>query len=236
MVRRALVGAVVALASAAGAAAGGPTDLYNAGEPKEVAQRTESVYWLDGRDLRGGTTYQATSFPLKITFRATDALWNGVQARSGRFRFIQLTHKYAFNAQGKVAVWGHGLMTLEAGVGKTGSVRATVSRLHSTARIEAGPLTGVRIGGFRGMSFDAEVVGTEAGEEGIPFIPFTRDARPGGDHKFVRKGERLRIIVIGVRGKTVVVYLESVDERPERSFPVFTRIANRLLSTMTFPR
>lgn len=57
------------------------------------------------------------------------------------FRFVVLIHKYMHDARGKVSVWGRGGMTLEAGVGKTGSVAATVKRLHSTPRIEARQIT-----------------------------------------------------------------------------------------------
>ena len=62
------------------------------------------------------------------------------------------------------------------------------------------------------------------------------------DYKFAGKGQLFRIYVIGVHGRTVVIYLESTyDDAPNRrhppteSFPTFVPYAQRLLAGMTFP-
>ena len=232
-----LVFAFVALASVAGVSAAAPVDLYNAGPGTESVQAFGGV---DVKDLKRGTVYRASTFPVDIAVRPPDALWKGGQAQRETFRFVVFQHKYARDAQGRVSVWGNGEIALSAGVGRTGSVAATVKRLRATRHTEAGEPSGVRVGGFSGVNFDTEVVGTDPGEAGTTFIPFTRvlpaGVRPGRDHMFVRKGQRLRIAVIGVRGKTVVIYIQPASERLDRTFPAFVRAANRLLSTMTFPR
>ena len=63
------------------------------------------------------------------------------------------------------------------------------------------------------------------------------------DHKFAGEGQLFRIMVISVRGKTVVIYLESsfADSStrkypPTTTFPTFVPFAQKLLATMTFPR
>ena len=90
----------------------------------------------------------------------------------------------------------------------------------------------VRVAGFAGQQFDATVTGAEPGEQGEAFVPFSGDPRPGGDHMFVLKGEKLRIIVVGVGGKTVVIYEQPSRDNLTKTFPAFTGAAKRLLATM----
>jgi hypothetical protein len=59
------------------------------------------------------------------------------------------------------------------------------------------------------------------------------------DVKFAGKGQLLRITVLDVRGKTVVIYVESVfaDQPrfpPSKLFPTFLPYARQMLSGMTF--
>jgi hypothetical protein len=236
-----LITGFVALVLAAGVSAAAPVDLYDAGPGRESVQLFGGVDV--GTDLKRGTVYRASTFPVDIAVRPPDALWKGGQGQRETFRFVVLQHKLTRDAQGRVSVWGSGEIALSAGVGRTGSVAATVKRLRATRHTEAGEPSSVRVGGFSGVSFDTEVVGTDPGYEkpGTVFIPFTRVlpvgvVRPGRDHLFAREGQRLRIAVIGVRGKTVVIYIQPSDERLDRTFPAFVRSANRLLSTMKFPR
>jgi hypothetical protein len=63
------------------------------------------------------------------------------------------------------------------------------------------------------------------------------------DYKFAGKGQLFRIMVIGVRGKTVVIYVESSfsdsttrKHPPTETFPTFLPYAQKLLSMLTFPR
>ena len=233
MACRAFVLAVAALAAAASAGASGPTDLHDAGPGTETVLAFGAG---DPQDLARGTLYGASTFPVHVTVRPPDALWLGGQTQRGKFRFVVFQHKYGRDAQGHVAVWGGGEVWLEAGIGRTGSVAATVKRLRATPHIEADEPSNVRVAGFSGVSFDVTVTGTEPGETGQAFIPFSGNPKPGGDHMFVRKGQRLRIAVIGVRGKTAVIYIQPSWERLDRTFPAFVRSANRLLPTLRFPR
>lgn len=223
--------------------AASPVDLRDGGD------LDESVGQADGRPLLRGVTYRASRFPLAIRLRPPDGLWEGVQVHSGRFTFVSLLHKRV----GDVPLNGRGVMTLEAGRGPTRSVAATIQSLHSTRGLTAGPITPVRLAGFSGKSFDATIVGAESGDPGIALAPFTRNVHCGWcnvtlrgetrDYKFAGTGQLFRIMVIGVRGKTVVIYLESMyDESanrrypPAKVFPTFLPFAQRLLSTLAFPR
>jgi hypothetical protein len=60
------------------------------------------------------------------------------------------------------------------------------------------------------------------------------------DVKFAGKGQLFRIIVIDVRGKTVVIYVESgyADQPrfpPAKTFPTFSPYAQQMLASLRFP-
>jgi hypothetical protein len=232
-----------ALVALAGASASGPVDIYDGGDPHE------SIGQGDTKPLSRGVTYKASKFPLTVHVRPPDALWEGVQRHSGKYRFVQLQHMKT----GNVPLHGRGFLTLEAGTGGTGSVAATIRQLHSTPNLDVSPIKPVRVAGFSGKSFDATVVGTESGDNGVALTPFTAPRRCGWctktmhgetlDNKFAGKGQLFRIMVIGVRGKTVVIYLESSfalssngSHTPTETFPTFLPYAQKLLSTLAFPR
>jgi hypothetical protein len=229
--RIALLGFVAALATlawAAGVSAAAPVDLFNDGE------RTESVRagGVNVHDLKRGALYGASTFPLKLTARPPDALWLGGQTQAGTYRFGVSQHKSLRNAQGKVSVWGSGEVAVETGTGKTGSVAQVLKNLRSTPQISVTAPVSVRVAGYGGQQFDATITGAEPGEHGEAFVPFSGDPRPVRDHMFVLKGEKLRIIVVGVRGKTVVIYEQPSMDRLEKTFPAFTGAAKRLLATL----
>ena len=229
--RIALLGFVATFATlawVAGVSAAAPVDLFNDGE------RTESVGAFDVGvgALKRGTLYGASTFPLKLTARPPDPLWLGGQTQAGTYRFVVFQHKYLRNAQGKVAVWGSGEVALETGMGKTGSVAQVLENLRSTPKTSVTAPVSVRVAGYSGQQFDATVTGTEPGQNGEAFVPFSGNPRPGGDHMFVRKGWKLRIIVVGVRGKTVVIYEQPSIDKLEKTFPAFTGAAKRLLATL----
>ena len=100
---------------------------------------------------------------------------------------------------------------------------------------------------------NATIAGRDPGNRGIALAPFTiqrscgfcEDTRHGEtqDYKFAGDGQLFRIMVISVRGKTVVIYLESSFSDssnrkypPTKTFPTFIPFAQKLLATMTFPR
>src|SRR5262249_29369823 len=114
------------------------------------------------------------------------------------------------------------------------SVAATVAQLRAgapTATYQA--TTPVRLAGFAGSEFDGEVTGKS--HVFVPFTPLRVGAAafyPDGyefDH-----GEVFRIVVLDVRGRTVVLLLENAA-LPADQFPAFLTAANGLLHSLTFP-
>jgi len=222
---------------AAIAAAVGPPDLWNNHENG------------DSKPLTSGVNYHASLFPLAITVRPTDGLWEGAQylrtsgihegeQRKGRkVAFISLLHKYAHNAQGKISNWGRGTITLEAGFTRGGSVQATMGRLR--ARPDdfqtVSDVTPVHIAGFNGLSYDGRLKnGAGSFHRFVPFsssdgsVPTTDSRKLEANYG---KGEAFRIIVLNVRGTVVAIYLDS-ETAPADKFPLFLGFANRLLSTV----
>jgi hypothetical protein len=187
-----------------------------------------------------------------MRIRPPDARWEGVQLQSRTFRFVQFNHVRARNVASSD---GTGLVTLEGRAGRTGSVATTIQKLHATPKIEAGRITPARVAGFAGKSFDATVVGFDSGHydpnaaKGISLAPFTTNRHCGyctatmhgetQDFKFEAKGELFRVVVIDVRGKTVVIYLETTGSPPKypatQVFPTFLPYAQKMLATLRFP-
>ena len=227
-------------------AARAPVELFDGGNLHESVGQAGG-----GRNpnLQRGATYQASSFPIPIRLRVPDDTWGGGQYQSGRFRFVQLHH---MRPDGAPPMHGWGFVTIETGTGPTAPVESIVRRLHATPHIEAGPITAARVTGFPGKRFDATIVGTDrAKPRGISLAPFTPNHHCGfctrtmrgetQDHKWAALGQVFRIIVLNVRGKTVVIYVESgfanqPDFPPKENFPTFLPYARQMLSTLTFPR
>ena len=125
----------------------------------------------DGRPLASGVTYRASLFPIAIRLHPADQLWEGAQflrtsglhegeKRNGdNFAFVQVLHKYAHDAQGKISNWGRGTITVEASFRPTGSVAATMERLR--ARLEdfqkVGDVSAVRLAGYSGLRYDGRL-------------------------------------------------------------------------------
>jgi hypothetical protein len=235
-----------ALTTSALAIAAVPVDLFNGGDTHE------SVGQVDTKDLQRGVTYRASAFPLALRLRPPDGRWGGVQVESGRFRFVQLGHQRT----GTVPRHGVGVITIESAKGATPSVDRTVEQLHGTPKLEAGPITTARVAGFAGKTFDATITGIDPGhydpaaQKGISLVPFTTNHHCGyctgtmhgetQDAKYAAKDQLFRIIVIDVRGKTVVIYLESTyhDQPkflPQQTFPTFLPYARQMLASLRFP-
>lgn len=243
----ALIVVVAAVAASTAAFASGPLDLHNGGDLHE------GVGQADGKPLQRGVTYGASTFPLSLSLRPPDDRWQGVQLESGKFRFVQLGHLRT----GNVPRHGVGVMTIEASTGPTGTVAQTVARLHATPHIEASSIKAVRVAGLAGQTFDATIVGTDNPPvckqiqctKGVSFAPFAPNHHCGfctntmkgetQDVKFAGTGQLFRITVIGVRGKTVVIYAESdfaLQPRfpPAKTYPTFLPYAQQMLAALHF--
>jgi hypothetical protein len=240
---------VVGLTASAVATASGPVEIHKGGDIHEgVGQPGPKTY------LQRGVTYAASAFPLAVRIRPPDGRWGGVQLESGTFRFVQLNHLRT----GTTPLHGVGYVTLEASARPTGSVERTVGRLRSTPHLDVGPSKAVRVAGLAGTAFDATVVGSDNPPvckhhrcaKGVSFAPFGPNRHCGfcnmtmhgetQDVKFAGQGQLFRIIVLGVRGTTVVIYLESayVGSRrhpPAETFPTFLPFAERMLAALRFP-
>lgn len=234
------VGAVAALA-----AASGPTAISSGGDLHE------SLGQGDTKPFQQALTYEAQGFPVVLRLRPPDSHWGGIQFSSGRFRFVQLNH----SRTGSVPRHGVGYITIEAGTGSTSSVAATAQRLHSTLKMKVGPLKPTRVAGFAGEMFDATILDFDPGQyeaaaqRGISLVPFTTNHHCGyctatmhgetQDAKFAAKDQLFRIIVVGVRGKTVVIYIESsYHDQPKylpvETFPTFLPYAEKMLGALSF--
>jgi hypothetical protein len=237
-----------AVAALAVAVAGGPINLYTG------AYEHESIGQGNTKAVQRGVAYQANEFPIALRLRPPDDHWRGVQYTSGAFRFVQLSHLRT----GTTPLHGVGYLTIEAGTGSTPSAATVLRNLRATPHIAEGQTKPIRIAGFAGKAFDATIVGTDSPPicktircaKGVSFAPFTTNRHCGfcnhtmhgqtQDVKFAGTGQRFRIIVIDVRGKTVVIYLESVfaDQPtfpPAKIFPTFLPYAQQMLANLAFP-
>lgn len=179
--------------------------------------------------IKAGITYQASSFPIELRVTPPDSTWAGAQWK---------TTSHGQPVFGWVAV-GHppldqprGLIEMETAFGPTPSVATILGRLRSAGGgATFGKTTRVTVAGLPGWQIDGNVYG----KFGHVFVPFT--AKTGGasppDHYDMLKGEAFRIIVLDVRGKRVVLFLESFKLSPEE-FTAFLPEASKLLNSLKF--
>lgn len=201
----------------------------------------------DGRPLRRGVTYRASLFPIEIRLHADGGLWEGNQyvrddgpdedvvLAGGKTGYVSLLHKNARDAQGRIPVWTRGLITLETSFAPTRSMRATMARLRARlGDVEAGEVTPTRVGGFPGLQYDGRVTGTFH-----RFVPFSASdgSKPSTDSLRLFRYQQFRVIVLDVRGRAVVIYVQSAEDiSKSASFPAFLPFADRMLASLRFPR
>lgn len=225
----ALVAAVVCAVVAATAAA--------TGTPQELLRNVFLTPSGHVAKLAAGATYKASDFPLGLRVTAPDGSWFGAQFKGDSsyqhkkstvapfYGWVTFEQRHTQPAQG--------IVNLMTPYGPTPSVAATVARLrtggHGATYEASSP---VKLGGYSGVQFDGQVVGKEHA-----FIAFTAKTNEGAWHPdaiWMGKGEVFRIIVLGVRGKTVVVSLENAN-LPADQFPDFLTEADKILHTLKFP-
>jgi hypothetical protein len=94
----------------------------------------------------------------------------------------------------------------------------------------------VTLGGFSGIQFDGQIVGAKnfdhTGHYFVPFSPPSHAAKYYPD-EYAVYGDVFHVIVLNVRGKTVVIYIENVA-LPADQFPAFLTKANRILGSLRF--
>jgi hypothetical protein len=230
---------VAAIASVAAAKA--------ATAPKLPDLPVSFVVCPDGKSipLQAGVTYQASKFPIALRLTPPDGSWSGGQwktasagcdASGGGFPGYPPYYGWVSFGHGSGASLPRGSVVISTSYGQTPSAATAVNRLRNgLPRNEASyqPTTRIRLAGFYGYQFDGQIIG-----ERHIFLPFTKPggaAGGGPDHIEFEAGWVFRIIVLNVRGKTVVIYIANVA-LPANRFPAFLNQANRILRTLAFPK
>ena len=184
-------------------------------------------------NLAAGVTYKASTFPLPIRVTAPDASWAGAQWKyDSSFEHKKQNKPPYFGWVGFEQPGHQGGIAIMTAYDKTPSVASVVrsfrTRGHGATYSAA---KAVKLGGFSGVQFDGTVEGKE--HAFIPFSPKTGSSTWYPDVYWIPKGAAFRIDVIGVHGKTVVVYIETLD-LPADQFADFLTKADSLLNTLKF--
>ena len=226
----ALAGAVVLASTAAAGSA--PRDLL---QSYYISQAGTTA------PLRAGATYQASLFPIPVRVTAVGTGWRGVQWKSGSHYFQgggPPNFGWVHIGRGPTAAAPDGLITIMTAYGKTPSVATVVNVLRTRGRGATYDATApVTLAGFPGIQFDGRVTGAKnvdhIGHYFIPFSPPSHSAKYYPD-EYPVYGDVFRVLVVDVRGKTVVVYIENVA-LPQERFPAFLSKSQQILGSLRFP-
>lgn len=184
--------------------------------------------------LAAGITYQASDFPLALRVTPPDASWAGAQWKSAALNKVAPFYGWAAVGQGGTNpnIGPRGLILLMTAYARTASLAATVARLRTRGAGATYQATSpVKLAGFPAVQFDGQVVGKR--HVFVPFSPPTNTAKYFPDAIEAERGEVFRIIVVDVRGKTVVVFIDNIT-LPAAQFPAFLTKADAILKTLTF--
>ncbi len=237
----------------------GPCTLAAAAATTSKPQELPESYLLglSGKlaPLRAAVTYQASQVPLALRVTPPDASWTGAQWKSAQtdgggppnFGWAAVGQGGVAHGKGvsappyclpagiyclPAAVRPRGLIVIVTGYARTPSVAATVTSLRTRgngATYEAA--SPVKLAGFSGIQLDGQVVGQK--HVFTPFSPPSNTAKGYPDAYLVGPGV-FRIIVLDVRGKTVVVFIDNVALPADR-FPAFLTRARQILKSLRFP-
>jgi hypothetical protein len=190
--------------------------------------------------LRAGVTYEAKrAFPIVLRLTPPDGSWSGAQWKtSARGRHSKKPPFFGWvgavqtpETQGALS---RGAVTIIASYTRTRSATATVSYLRTRGHgVAYEPISHVTVGGFSGIQFDGTITARQ--HTFIPFTPQSRKARFYGDAFELGKGTVFRIIVLQVRAKTLVVFIDPVSLSPDQ-FPALLAKADIILQSLKFPR
>ena len=185
--------------------------------------------------IHSGVTYQASQFPFALRVTPPDGSWSGAQWKSQLDRYGGGPPFFGWAAlgQGSPSQLPRGLILIMTAYARTPSVAATVAGLRTRGVGATYQATApVKLAGFSGIQFDGEIVGTR--HTFVPFSPRSNGAKYFPDAYFMNRGEAFRITVLNVRGKTVVVFVDSVA-LPANQFPAFLIKADKILGSVRFP-
>jgi hypothetical protein len=191
--------------------------------------------------LSAGVTYEAKSqFPIALRLTPPDGSWSGAQWKTARLtggRGGAPFYGWAAVQQGSPKLPPEGIVVIMTAYAATPSVAATVSGLRTRGHgATYQPTSAVKVGGFSGIQFDGQV------ETKHIFVPFSPPSNGGGAYPgkadayevaHNEPGGSFRVIVLNVRGKTVVVFLDSAA-LPTGQFSAFLTKAEQMLKTLRF--
>jgi hypothetical protein len=217
-----LLVALTALASLAASATATSDKVRDL--PTLTSVTTRAPNQLPGDKLAAGVTYRARLFPVGLRITSRERGWLGAQGRTlpanvtttkpGAYGWIELRHQL-------------GSISMITAYGRTPSVAAVVNGLRSRgggASYDA--TTTVRLAGYAGTQFDGQVAGPT--HLFVPFTPPSSSARFVPDSYQVTQGEAFRIIVLNVRGKSIVLLVDG----EAGGFDALLEKADSLLATL----
>jgi hypothetical protein len=191
----------------------------------------------DPHQLKPGAVYTAHNLPVPIRLTIQGGGWTGAQWKSARL--VRGTGGAPYfgwavvgRGGGTVAVpHPKGLIAIMTAYGSTPSVSATVAHLRqNTLHVTYSAIESTHVAGFAATSFDGQVA---AGRLHV-FMPFGT-INHFADSFFAEGSENVRVIVVRVRSRTLVIYIDGANLTPSE-FPSFADSAERLLRTLRFPR
>jgi hypothetical protein len=185
-------------------------------------------------------TYEAKrSFPIVLRLTPPEGSWSGAQWKTSAVGMHSKKPPF-FGLVGAVqtpATPGAvplGAITIVTPYTRTRSATATANYLRTRGHgATYEPTSHITLAGFSGIQIDGAITGNKH-----VFIPFTTQsshARYYGDAFTLEKGAVFRIIVLQVRTKTVVVFIDPVALPPDQ-FPAFLAKADNILKSLKFPR
>jgi hypothetical protein len=192
--------------------------------------------------LKAGTTYGASQFPIGLRVTPPDGTWWSAQWKSGSNYFAggappNFGWVHLAKTTGPAAP-PSGMVSIMAGYAHTPTVAATVSVLRTRGHGASYDATApTKLAGYRGVQFDGRITGTHnvdhIGHFFIPFSPPSHASKYYSDEYGVY-GDVFRVIVLDVRGHTVLVYIEN-GRLPQSKFKAFLGEAGKILATLRFP-
>jgi hypothetical protein len=192
--------------------------------------------------LQATTMYGASQFPIQLRVTPPDGTWWAAQWKSGSDYFAggappNFGWVHLAKTTGPMTV-PRGMVSIIAAYGRTPSVGATAEVLRTRGHGASYETTvPTKLAGYAGVQFDGHITGTKnvdhIGHFFIPFSPPSHAAKYYADEYGVY-GDVFRVIVLDVRGHTVVIYIEN-GALPPSQFPAFLDQAERILTTLHFP-
>jgi len=181
--------------------------------------------------MTNGVVYQASLFSPQVLIKTTATGWEGGQYVARDYHWLQLVYRGNDPDRG-------GGMSIVSAPGSKQSVLTTIQLLHTerasspNVGIQAGPIVDVTLHGVPAKQFDGMVTGPG----GHTFVPFsgrsTGSSEAAGDHFKFLKDDLFRIIVCSIRGRPLVLFLDS-GGAPQLNAE-FLREATRIVNAMRF--